>query len=272
MLILYENGREVCQLIGGELPHPRKNSVGTTGVPARYSSLSLDPALLLVGASGLASLLPWVSAVLRSVALRKDLELVSYDALTRKGVRSQMHECLLKTIVFPALDRSSKADASLKLSVLPERMNVTNQPSTTGISLARAAGLWKVSDFVIDIPGIPGLGDAIQSVGALDVTQLVKASYVGAEDRRMNDPTGTKQGNLILTMSSSKAAPVTEWAGKQLLGDSREKSSLQGTLSYLSGKKPLFTLEFSGIGIVQAIISGNMPRLELFYEKLDLRA
>lgn len=273
MLILYENDREVCQLIGGEFPHEKQIALQPPNQLIRYSSLTLDPALLIVGAAGIGSLLPWMSAVVRSTAYRRNLELVSYDPLTRKGRRSQMHECLLTGMLFPALDRSSKSDASVKLSVLPERMSVSNQPATTGMTLAKAAGIWKASDFTIDIAGIPGLNDIVQSIGALDVTQVSKAFSVGPESKRTNEPAALKHGNLILTLSSSKAGAVTEWASQELLRETPSPQlSLQGALTYLSGKKPLFTLEFTGIGIVKVVTTGAMPRLELFHESVRLGA
>jgi hypothetical protein len=272
MLILYENGREVCQLIGGEFPHEQWVAGKPRGL-LRYSNLSLDPAVLIVGASGVGSLLPWMSNVLRGTAFRRNLELVSYDALTKKGRRSQMFDCLLTGISFPALDKSSKADASLKISILPERLIESTQSATMGISLAKGAGSWKASEFILDIPGIPGLSDAIQAVAAINLIQVVKKYYTGDEIRPENMPASLEHGSLNLGLLTSKSRAVTDWASEEIQRETRSpKPSLEGTLTYLSGKKPLMTLEFSGIGLVKVISGGAMPRLELFYESVRLGA
>ncbi len=162
---------------------------------------------------------------------------------------------------------------ALKLTVLPERVQTSKQAATMGIKLAKPAGSWKVSDFILDIPGVPGIRDSVQSVAAIEIIEGIKRTFVGDSPASQNTPTGLRNNGLSLGITSAKAGALGDWANARVERKQLEsKSALFGTLTYLSGGKPLFSLEFRDMELVSYKVGGATAGLALSYEEVAISA
>jgi len=216
----------------------------------------------------------WLSDTLDRRTPRQDGAIVGADRLN-------FYHGLVTELGFPALDASSKEQASLTVTISPE---YTRRVTGKGAGLS-SSGLkgqkveqWLRSSFRLRIDGLDCT--RVRSIDAFTVRQKVSESAVGELRDYATEPPSLEVPNLVVTVAEAFADSFHEWLDDFVIkGNNGSGSEKNGTLEYLSPalRDAHFTLTFRNLGIFRLTPLSADPRsvrsvrAEMYCEQLSLQ-
>lgn len=236
------------------------------------------------GTSMSKSFYEWVQASIDHKVTRFDGAVITADFNHKEVGRLNFFQALVTEVAFPALDASSKDAAKMTVKFAPE---YTRMISKCGASIKGELGKgqqkrWLPANFKLEIDG---LGDAckhVNKIEALTIKQKVVDNPVGELRDFQKEPAHIEFPNLVITLSEAFADKLYEWHEDFVIkGHNSNDKEKTGMLQYLSSDlKPLFTLEFKGLGIFKMTPekveahSENIRRVkcEMYCEQITFKA
>jgi hypothetical protein len=226
----------------------------------------------------------WVQASIDHKVTRFDGAVIDADFNHKEVGRLNFFQALVTEVAFPALDASSKDAAKMTVKFAPE---YTRKVTKTGGAIKGEIGKgqqkkWLPANFKLEIDG---LGDAckhVNKIEALTIKQKVVDNPVGELRDYQKEPAHIEFPNLVITLSEAYADQLFAWHEDFVIkGHNSNDKEKTGMLQYLSSDlKPLFTLEFKGLGIFKLTPekaeahSENIKRVkcEMYCEQITFKA
>jgi len=236
------------------------------------------------GTSMSKSFYEWVQASIDHKVTRFDGAVINADFNHKEVGRLNFFQALVTEVAFPALDASSKDAAKMTVKFAPE---YTRKVTKTGGAIKGEIGKgqqkkWLPANFKLEIDG---LGDAckhVNKIEALTIKQKVVDNPVGELRDYQKEPAHIEFPNLVITLSEAYADQLFAWHEDFVIkGRNSNDKEKTGMLQYLSSDlKPLFTLEFKGLGIFKLTPekaeahSENIKRVkaEMYCEQITFKA
>jgi len=205
------------------------------------------------GTSMSKSFYEWVQSSIDHKVTRFDGAVINADFNHKEVGRLNFFQALVTEVAFPALDAASKDAAKMTVKFAPE---YTRNIQKTGGAIKGEIGKgqqkkWLPANFKLEIDG---LGDAckhVNKIEALTIKQKVVDNPVGEMRDFQKEPAHIEFPNLVITLSEAYADQLFAWHENFVIkGLNDQGAEKNGMLQYLSSDlKPLFTLEFMGLGI-----------------------
>jgi len=196
----------------------------------------------------------WIKDSFDHKYTRKNGAIIAADYNYKEMSRMTFTNALITEVGFPALDASSKDQASMSLSWHPEITRTTTSPANTIFnSLKNDQAIqkkWLPSNFRLKIDGLDCT--RVTKIDAITVKQKVISNAVGEMRDFEQEPASVEIPNLVITLAESHSDAFYKWHEDFVIkgnnGDDKEKG---GTLEFLTPSlaETLFTISFDHLGI-----------------------
>jgi hypothetical protein len=222
----------------------------------------------------------WLQDMTEGRALRRNGELVAADYNNKEQSVLAFDSALITEVTFPALDASSKENATLAVTLSPE---VTRRRKGTGAAASPKLGsrqkAWLASNFRFNLANLPT--QRVSRVDSFTIRQPIHETPVGGAREPERAVGALELSALVITLPESDAEPFFTWLDDFVVkgNDSADKERT-GSLQLLSPdlKSILFELAFQGVGITRitsepgADGKETVPRVrvELYVETVKL--
>jgi hypothetical protein len=195
------------------------------------------------------TLYQWMQQML--LGTRKDGALVTVDYARRRRRELQFVQALIREVVFPAVDVTSREPIAMSVKIAPE---FTRDVAGSGQPVDWPAGRaprWLASDFRLSIDGLEDATRQALRVEALPLRAVIQDDTVGEQRKYEQGVTNLDVPNLVFTLPDAEADSLLEWTDSFLVhGNCSQDQEKNGTLEYLSEQGTvLFTLRFGQLGI-----------------------
>jgi hypothetical protein len=196
----------------------------------------------------------WIKASFAKPHVTRDGAITTTDASSKPTSRLQFQNAFLSEVTFSALDAASKDAARMSIKITPETTHVTTSFGGSKEQLAArpaAPSKWLASSFRVRVDGFDDSFKHAVHVDAITVKQKNTEHVVGDMRAALKEPRGLEAPTLVVTLAEKDAEPVRRWMQATLNhGSSVKPPTKHGSIEYLSADgKPLFKLEFHGLGI-----------------------
>ena len=245
----------------------------------KYEDISVN-----CGTSMSKSFYEWIQASLDHKHQRFDGAVITADYNFKEVNRMNFFHALITEVGFPALDASSKDAAKMTVKFAPE---YSRSVTKTGGDIKGDLGKgqqkkWLPSNFRLEIQGLENACKRVNKIEALTIKQKVVDNPVGELRDYEKEPAHIEFPNLVITCAESHADQLYAWHEDFVIkGNNDNSKEKTGMLQYLSSDlKPLFTLEFTGLGIFKLTpekveaASENIRRIkaEMYCETIKFKA
>lgn len=236
------------------------------------------------GTSMSKSFYEWIQASLDHKVTRFDGALIMADYNFKEVSRLNFFQALVTEVGFPALDAASKDAAKMSVSCAPELCRFVRKPGSTikGEIGKGQQKKWLPSNFKLVIDGLDDACKHVNKIEALTIKQKVVENPVGELRDYQREPAHIEFPNLVITCSEAYADKLYAWHEDFVIkGNNDNSKEKTGSLQYLSSDlKPLFTLDFLGLGIFKLTpekveaASENIARVkaEMYCEQIKFKA
>jgi len=263
----------VVEKLGGDLIQ-HKHIAGV-----KYEDITVN-----CGTSMSKSFYDWIDASLKHQCSRIDGALITADFNMKEVARMNFFQALITEVGFPALDAASKDAAKMTVKFAPE---MTRSVPKTGSAIKGDIGKgqqkkWLPANFKLQIDGLDDACKHVNKVEALTFKQKVVEHPVGELRDYQKEPAHIEIPNLVFTCAEAYADKLYQWHEDFVIkGNNDNSKEKTGSLQYLgSDLKPLFTIEFTGLGIFKLTpekveaASENIRRVkaELYVENIKFNA
>jgi phage tail-like protein len=226
----------------------------------------------------------WVQSSMDHKVTRFDGALIVADFNYKEVSRMNFFQALVTEVGFPALDAASKDAAKMTVKFAPEK---TRKVTKTGGAIKGEIGKgqqkkWLPANFKLVIDGLDDACKHVNKIEALTVKQKVVENPVGEMRDYEKEPAHIEFPNLVITCSEAYADKIYAWHEDFVINGNNDNSKEKtGSLQYLSSDlKPLFTLDFMGLGIFKMTpekveaASENIARVkvEMYCEQIKFKA
>jgi phage tail-like protein len=263
----------VVEKLGADLIQ-RKHIAGV-----KYEDITVN-----CGTSMSKSFYDWIQASIDHKVTRFDGAVISADFNHKEVGRLNFFQALITEVGFPALDASSKDAAKMTVKFAPE---YTRAVQKTGSAISGEIGKlqqkrWLPANFRLEIDGLQEACKHVNKIEALTIKQKVVDHPVGELRDYQKEPAHIEFPNLVITCAEAFADQLYAWHEDFVIkGHNDNGKEKTGMLQYLSSDlKPLFTLEFKGLGIFKLTpekfeaASENIARCkaEMYCEQITFKA
>jgi hypothetical protein len=234
------------------------NGVDVRPGPVRYTDIvAATPVFAFT-----ALLNQWTSGQLGAL----DGRLIGYDFDHKPQYQRAFTQARLIEVTVPGLDGASKEVGYLELRLVPATTRVEAVPPGAPMPPLgkESQNVWLMSNFSIDIPGLPT--NRVATVEPFKLATKAGSNYLG----------GTR---LSVTFASVDVLPWAEWFDEFLVkGKAAPERTIEIKMLKPNRQAALLTLKGSGVGILsltplaQERYSAKMPRYraELYVERWQL--
>jgi hypothetical protein len=211
----------------------------------------------------------WIRDTLARNYSQRTLSVYVYDQIAKTGTKTEMLDCSLTEANFPGLDKSSKAEAVVRLVVKAGRSITRNLGASDIRTIPMPAPLkrWKVSDFDFVVDGLDTTPRAIQTVSSLTLKQLTRPAF--SQRGSLPEPTRFEGSNVSIRLPLEKAASFLRWSEAATRNPSLNEKT--ATLRYLTDDgRVIASAYFESLGIVKIAKTGFWLEVQLYFEGLKL--
>ncbi len=269
----YASSDVVVEKIGSDLIQ-HKHIAGV-----KYEDITVN-----CGTSMSKSFYEWIQKSIDHQVQRIDGAVITADFNAKEVGRLNFFQALITEVGFPALDAASKDAAKMSVKFSPE---YTRAIAKTGAAINGDIGKgqqkkWLPANFKLEIDGLGEACKHINKIEALTIKQKVVENPIGELRDYQKEPANIEFPNLVITCVDAFADQLYAWHEDFVIkGNNDNSKEKTGMLQYLSSDlKPLFTLEFRGLGIFKLSPdkveagSENIRRVkaEMYCEQIKFKA
>jgi hypothetical protein len=240
---------------GSALAEVVNEKVGTDKIVHKHiGGVSYEDISVSMGTSMTKSFYEWLqSSVDHQTKRVTSGAVITADYNFKEVGRLNFYNALITELGFPAVDAASKDAAKMTVKFTPE---YTRHVAKTGGSIKGELGkgqqkLWHPSNFRLEIDGMTTACKWVNKIEALTIKQKVVKNQVGEQRDYQILPANLEFPNLVITCAESHADELYAFHEDFVIkGNCTQDKEKTGSLTYLgSDLKPLFTLQFFGLGI-----------------------
>jgi hypothetical protein len=228
----------------------------------KYENLSFS-----VGSQMGKKLGDWISASWNMSYARKDITVAA------PGRTLALNQTLLAAVTVPALDKASKDEAKLRITVAPE--SIREQAAAGGSAPDDLRQIWFASGFRIRLSGIPeSVTDAVSRIEPFTVKQSTVTDDIGDARDSLKEPGKLEFPNLIVTIPAASAAAFKAWHQEFVVrGVNDETKERSGSIDLIRADgKAMYTIGLSNVGIFGLTPRDNVFVADLYVERMTFTA
>jgi hypothetical protein len=192
----------------------------------------------------------WVGSSFGGKTMRRSGAVIALDEFNSRA-RRNFYEALVVSIAFPDLNRSSKEEAVMTVTLTPERTtySTTTERPDLGVYTSALPKAWNIGGFRIEIDGLSKECSHVKRISPLRLGQKVKGVEVANTRDATLEPAAIEFSNIALELPGSFADGFYKWADDSLVrGNTTERN---GSIDFLApgSSSPYFSVKLGGLGI-----------------------
>jgi hypothetical protein len=195
--------------------------------------------------------------------------------------RYEFSQALVTSVSMPALDRSSKNEAHMRVSFQPERSR-SHEPGKTGVGVYTGVlqKAWHISDFRIQIDGLENECRHVTRIESLVVRQGTVAVSTGVTRDLSREPTKIEFPNLVVYLPGMYAGGIFKWLEDAVVRRGGQDMEKNGSIDFLAPGSSIsyFGLKLKQIGVKQVASPHGGPKsmapvkVEMYCESMTFAA
>jgi len=268
MIFLSIDGHPIGQLVSIEnvIPHSAPAALSRSGSPTKRAVIG--ESVMLFGTSGSAEIFRWIQDTASRKWNRRNMTIGVVDQARMTISETEMYNCLVTQATLPALDKSSSANAVIRLRVKPEFVRAAGPHSIKTLPFLPPLKPWTASNFEFSIDGLDDTRYA-QKISSLVLNQAYKTIARQSGDSTI-EPTKTEDSNVVITLPVARADGILKWFESGLIRNNRA-SQRTGSILYLrSDKKRIAMANLYELTPIKAVtISGHSMQAEMAVGRVD---
>jgi phage tail-like protein len=248
----------VSAIDGGQFKAtPVKQMVGNTNHVTIYSGKpTYDDITITVGMAMSPSFWDWIKASLDDKPQRRTGALVGYDFNNNERSRRTFDRAVISQVKFPALDASSKSNATIQVTISPEKLTFkkgdgAKLKAETAPNETSKQKRWLTSNFRFELDRFKG-DESLRtiSVEAFTVKQNIISQNIGYELESRKAFGRLEMPQIVVSFPEHKGSEWVKWYEDAIVKGNRKDQTTTGVLTYFStDKQELMRLEMSGISL-----------------------
>lgn len=193
----------------------------------------------------------WLGSTFSGKTMRRSGAVIALDQKSNPSGRRDSYEALVTSIALPELNRSSKEDAVMTVTLKPERTSnsTTTEPQNLGVYTSALPKAWNIGSFRVQIDGLSKECSHVTRISSLRLGQKVKANDIGQARDATLEPVAIDFFDIALELPGSFATGFYKWADDSVVkGNTTEKN---GSIDFFApgSSSPYFSVKLRGLGI-----------------------
>ena len=222
----------------------------------------------------------WIANFFDGKADRKNGAIVAADFYYNERARREFTAAMIKELSFPKLDGQDKNAAYMTIGVAVEGIvfKKGNEGKKLGVpgSGFNAQKLWKSCNFSFRLDGFEDACKRVTKIDSFTVKQNIIEYHQGGIRAPTKTPSQIDFPNIVFYVPEADAQPFLDHFTKRAM-DGEVPGRLGGQLqTYDNDRKPLFTLQFFNVDIMQVQVDKNdasseeikLVKVELYTESM----
>ena len=243
----------------------------------RLGRLKYEDIVLTCGVNMSGPFYQWIAATLNRQNPRKNGAIVFANQNGQIIERRELHNALIKEVVFPGLDSTTNEPAFFQVTVTPERIGYQSASGQAGAPPQADQNGFSTGRFRLQIQGLEQACAFVQRIEPFVVNQDIISYRDGGSAGESRIRSGRLQvGNLVITLPYHQAGPFTAWFSAFVLQGQLAGNTKHGVLEWLSsdGQTVLASVALNNLGIFRmapvTIDGAPHVQIEMYCETAQL--